>query len=202
MYNRNFKRTFDIIISLIGAVILLPLFIVICLCSAFIFKGKIFFRQKRLGYQHRVFIIFKFRTMLDLQDDKGIVLPDNERVNSYGLFLRKFSLDEIPQIFNILKGDISIVGPRPLLVEYFDYYSESELVRHSVKPGLTGLAQVKGRNSIKWSDRFEYDIFYVHHQSLAMDFNIIILTILHLLRGQQYHFSLSLIEERKDKSIL
>lgn len=200
MYQKIFKRLFDILISLAGAILLFPVFIILILFSSIIFKGNIFFLQKRIGYKHKVFTIFKFRTMFDHRDKNGILIKDEERVNKYGLFLRKFSLDEIPQIYNVLKGDLSIIGPRPLLVEYLEYYSSEELLRHSVKPGLTGLAQIKGRNCIQWKERLEYDIFYVKNHSIFLDVNIFFKTIIIVLKGNYVLFSTSLIEERKNQN--
>ncbi len=148
MYKKFFKRFFDLIFSTWGAVAFLPIFIVIYIISAIVFRGKVFFLQKRVGFNYQVFTIYKFKTMSDRRDNNGNLLPDEQRLNTYGTFLRKTSLDEIPQIFNIFKGDLSIVGPRPLLVAYLNYYTEMELIRHTVKPGLTGLAQLSGRNTI------------------------------------------------------
>jgi lipopolysaccharide/colanic/teichoic acid biosynthesis glycosyltransferase len=137
--------------------------------------------------------------MSDRRDNNGNLLPDEQRLNTYGTFLRKTSLDEIPQIFNIFKGDLSIVGPRPLLVAYLNYYTEMELIRHTVKPGLTGLAQINGGNTIKWEQRLKYDIQYVHNQSFVLDVKIFLRTIFHLFRRQTLHYSASLIEERSGK---
>lgn len=179
-----------------GAIILFPVFIILIILSSIIFKGDIFFFQKRIGYKQKVFTIFKFRTMFNPCDRDGNLLKDEERVNRYGMFLRKFSLDEIPQIFNVVKGDLSIIGPRPLLVEYLNYYTPDEMLRHSVKPGLTGLAQVKGRNCIKWKEKFEYDIYYVQNRSVVLDATIFFQTIIKVLKGEDVGFSSSLVEER------
>lgn len=196
MYSKVFKRLIDVVFSLIGLIVLFPVIIILLIFSSIIFKGDIFFFQKRVGYKNKVFTIFKFRTMFNHRDNDGNLLKDEERVNRYGLFLRKFSLDEILQIFNILKGDLSIVGPRPLLVEYLKYYTSEELIRHSVKPGLTGLAQIKGRNSIKWEEKFKYDIYYVQNRSIFLDSTIFFKTIIKVLKGENVSFTSSLIEER------
>ncbi|MDQ3392589.1 MAG: sugar transferase [Bacteroidota bacterium] len=195
MYNK-IKRIFDIFTAVSVGLLLLPLTIIIVLISAIVYKCKVFFVQERIGYRNQVFMIYKFRTMCDEIDNKGNLLPYIKRVNPYGEFLRKFSFDEIPQLYNILKGDLSLIGPRPLLVAYMGYYTETELLRHSVKPGITGLAQVYGRNSIQWSKRFDYDLYYIENQSFTLDVKIFFKTFIVVLNGQKAHFSKSLIEER------
>lgn len=197
MYQKIFKRLFDIVFSFFGALVLSPVIVMLLIFSSIVFRGKIFFSQKRIGYKNKVITIFKFRTMFEHRDKYGNLLKDEDRVNRYGLFLRRFSLDEIPQFYNVIKGELSIIGPRPLLVEYLEYYAPQELVRHSVKPGLTGLAQIKGRNCIKWKERFEYDIFYVKNHSIFLDITIFFQSIIKVLRGQDVTFSDSFIEERK-----
>jgi len=194
------KRSFDIIFSLFGALLFFPLFVVLALISAIIYKGNIFFLQKRIGYKNEVFTIYKLRTMLDLKDVNGNDLPDVERLNAYGVFLRKSSFDEIPQLFNIFKGNLSVIGPRPLLVEYLDHFTQEEQLRHTIKPGLTGLAQVKGRNSIQWKERLEYDVYYVKNKSLMLDVHILIHTIFQIVKGQKIHLSSSLLDDRVNQA--
>ena len=139
--------------------------------------GSIFFRQQRVGYREKIFTIYKLKTMNDQRDATGKLLPDNERITSLGKFIRKTSLDEIPQLFNVLKGDMSLVGPRPLLVQYLPLYSVQQKKRHKVKPGITGWAQVNGRNSISWQEKFSMDVWYVDNQSFWLDLKILFLTI-------------------------
>lgn len=138
---------------------------------------KVFFKQLRIGLNEKPFIIYKFATMNDLTDEKGQLLPDQQRITNIGVFLRKWSLDELPQFFNVLKGDISFVGPRPLLPEYLPLYTEMERKRHQVKPGITGLAQIKGRNQLSWEQKFYYDLKYVENQSFLLDMNILFRTV-------------------------
>jgi undecaprenyl phosphate N,N'-diacetylbacillosamine 1-phosphate transferase len=197
MLNRQLKRSFDLCFAVMALILFLPLFIIITACSLAVFKGKAFFIQDRIGKGHKTFKILKFRTMNDSKDEAGILLSDKDRLNFYGSFLRQFSLDEIPQLFNIIAGDMSVVGPRPLLPEYLNYFTQQEIIRHSVKPGLTGLAQVKGRNAIGWDQRLMFDIYYVRNASFFLDIKIILETMLQLRKGQKNHFSTSLTEERK-----
>jgi sugar transferase EpsL len=146
--------------------------------------SRIFFLQERIGYQNKPFYIFKLKTMRDLRDVNGRLLPDEQRVTAVGKFLRKTSLDELPQILNILKGDMRLVGPRPLLPEYLPLYSAQQLKRHSVKPGITGWAQVNGRNSLTWQEKFELDLWYVENKSWKLDLKIIWLTIMNIFKKQ------------------
>lgn len=160
-----------------GLLLLSPVFIVVTIALYFANSGKPFFFQLRPGKDERIFKIVKFKTMNDKTNEKGELLPDTERLTYIGAFVRKTSLDEIPQLINVLKGDMSIIGPRPMLPEYLPLYSEKHKRRHNVRPGITGLAQVKGRNQMKFSERFDNDVYYVENISLGLDIKIIILTI-------------------------
>lgn len=176
-YNRYVKRWLDFILSLISIIILLPIYIIITIISFFKLKGNPLFFQNRPGKNGKIFKLVKFRSMSNEKDKEGKLLPDSQRLNTYGKFLRKTSLDELPELFNILKGDMSIVGPRPLSVDYLSYYNEKEKKRHDVRPGLTGLAQVNGRNAVDWPKRFSYDLEYVDNVSFIYDVKIILKTI-------------------------
>ena len=171
----------------LATVILLPaiiLVIVISIALAFLNRGKIFFVQKRSGLGGRLFFVYKFRTMNDKKDVAGNLLPDEIRLTTVGKFIRKTSLDELPQIINVLKGDMSFIGPRPLLPEYLPYYSDVQSQRHSVKPGITGLAQINGRNETTWDKRFEWDVAYVTKVSFGLDARIFLMTIFKVLRSE------------------
>ncbi|WP_336046132.1 sugar transferase [Solibacillus ferritrahens] len=171
------KRIIDIIMSTLLIIICSPIFLVIF----FIVKKKlgspVIFRQKRPGLNSKVFNVYKFRTMNDAYDEQGELLPDAVRLTSFGKLMRKLSLDELPQLWNVLKGDMSFVGPRPLLIEYLPLYNERQARRHDVRPGITGWAQVNGRNAISWEQKFEYDVWYVENRSLWLDFKILLLTV-------------------------
>lgn len=177
IYINYLKRSMDFILSLIALVILSPVLLIIALLVRIKIGGPVIFKQSRPGLNGEVFTLYKFRTMSDNKDNKGNLLPDNLRLTKFGKKLRATSLDELPELFNILKGDMSIVGPRPLLVQYLELYNSSQKRRHEVRPGLTGLAQVNGRNAIKWDDKFNYDLYYVDNLCLSMDISIIIKTI-------------------------
>jgi lipopolysaccharide/colanic/teichoic acid biosynthesis glycosyltransferase len=177
MYQLLFKRMIDFFAALLGFLILLPLFLVITSYLLFSNKGKPFFFQKRPGKNERIFSIMKFKSMNDKKDDEGHLLPYDKRITKVGAFIRKYSLDEIPQLINVIKGDMSLVGPRPLLTEYLPLYNEDQKKRHLVKPGITGWAQVNGRNTISWEQKFLLDIHYVENISFLLDFKIILLTI-------------------------
>lgn len=176
MYNFFLKRFFDFIIGGVGLLILSPVFIIVTIGLFFVNEGKPFFFQARPGLNERIFKIIKFKTMNDKKDVDGNLLPDSERLTSIGAFVRKTSLDEIPQLINVLKGDMSIIGPRPLLPQYLPLYNESQKRRHEVRPGITGWAQVNGRNAISWAKKFELDVWYIDHLSFALDCKIIFLT--------------------------
>ena len=171
------KRFFDFIISLIALVFLLPVIISISVLIRFKLGSPIFFTQERPGLNSKVFKMIKFRTMLDGKDSQGNLLPDQERMTRFGTFLRSTSLDELPGLFNVLKGDMSLVGPRPLLVEYLPLYIAEQSRRHDVKPGITGWAQVNGRNAISWEQKFKFDVWYVDNHSLLLDIKILLLTV-------------------------
>lgn len=181
IYAKYIKRWMDVFLSLCAIVFLLPLLVLLTVIGAIAMKGNPFFTQLRPGKNERIFKLIKFRTMTSETDAGGNLLPDEKRLTSYGKFLRSTSLDELPELFNILKGDMSAVGPRPLLPEYLPYYTEREHHRHDVRPGLSGLAQINGRNSLKWEERFEIDIKYVENISLQQDVGIIVNTVLNVL---------------------
>lgn len=176
MYNFFLKRFFDFIIAFLGLLILSPVFLIVTIGLFFANDGKPFFFQSRPGLNEKIFKIIKFKTMNDKKDADGNLLPDSDRLTSIGVFVRKTSLDEIPQLINVLKGDMAIIGPRPLLPQYLPLYNESQKRRHEVRPGITGWAQVNGRNAISWAKKFELDVWYIDHLSFALDFKIILLT--------------------------
>jgi len=177
MYNKYIKRLFDIVFSLLLLIILFPFLLIIGLLVR-VFLGKpVLFRQQRPGLNEKIFTIYKFRTMNDKKDEAGNLLADFDRLTLFGRFLRDTSLDELPELVNILKGEMSFVGPRPLLVDYLQYYNEEQRLRHTVRPGLTGLAQVNGRNVTTWQERFVYDILYVKQSSFLLDCKIVLKTI-------------------------
>lgn len=170
------KRIFDVIVSFLVLVALSPFFLITAIVVRKNLGAPIFFAQNRPGLNGKIFRMFKFRSMLDAVDENGDPLPDDKRITTFGMFLRSTSLDELPSLINVLKGDMSLVGPRPLLVEYLPLYSEEQLRRHDVLPGVTGWAQVNGRNAIGWEDKFKLDVWYVDNYSLWLDIKIIILT--------------------------
>lgn len=184
LYKRFLKRFLDLLVSLIGLIILFPIFLVVLCLLLIANHGKPFFFQKRPGKHGRIFNIVKFKTMNDKKDAGGNLLPDADRLTPVGSFVRKTSLDEIPQLLNVLKGDMSLIGPRPLLVEYLPLYNERQKRRHEVRPGITGWAQVNGRNAISWEQKFEYDVYYVDNLSLKLDLKIIYLTILKVFKSE------------------
>jgi len=173
---RYFKRGMDFIFSLILLFILSPLFLLIYFALLIVNRGSVFFFQERPGFNENYFRLIKFKTMTDKKNPDGTLLPDSKRITKFGRFLRKSSMDEIPELINILNGDMSFVGPRPLLVSYLPYYTSEERIRHSVRPGLTGLAQVKGRNNLTWDRKLEYDREYVLNQSFLNDVYILLRT--------------------------
>lgn len=176
IYRRFIKRPMDFILSLIAIIFLSPVFLVVAILVRVKLGSPVLFKQKRPGLHGKIFVMFKFRTMTDERDENGELLPDNVRLTKFGRFLRSTSLDELPELFNILKGEMSIIGPRPLLVQYLPLYNDHQKRRHEVRPGLSGLAQVNGRNSITWEDKFNLDIEYVDHVSFMGDWNVIFLT--------------------------
>ena len=171
------KRLFDFLVAVCALFTLLPVIIVVAVLIRFKLGSPILFTQDRPGLNGKVFKMMKFRTMLDAKDKHGNLLPDNERMTKFGAFLRSTSLDELPGLFNVLKGDMSLVGPRPLLVQYLPLYSSEEARRHNVRPGITGWAQVNGRNAISWEQKFKFDVWYVDNQSLFLDLKILLLTV-------------------------
>ena len=178
MYKNYFKRFFDFWIALIVLLILSPLLLVITIWLHFANKGAgVFFTQERPGKEGRIFKVIKFKSMTDERDEKGELLSDKERLTKIGQFIRSTSLDEIPQLINVLKGDMALIGPRPLLVEYLPLYSKQQARRHEVRPGITGWAQINGRNAISWTDKFKLDIWYVDHLSFQLDLKIFFLTL-------------------------
>lgn len=177
MYKLFFKRSIDILASLFGIFILSPLFLLITIGLYFANDGKPFFIQSRPGKNGKIFRIVKFKTMNDAKDEEGNLLSDEIRLTKIGNFVRKTSLDEIPQLYNVLKGEMSLIGPRPLLTNYVHLYSDFQNRRHEVKPGITGWAQVNGRNAISWDKKFEYDVWYVDHLSFVLDCKILFKTI-------------------------
>jgi len=177
MYKYFFKRLLDLLTAIFIFIIAFPVFIIVFLVLLYSNRGKPFFFQSRPGKNEKIFKIIKFKTMNDRKDAEGNLLPDAERTTAMGGFVRKTSLDEIPQLLNVIKGDMSLIGPRPLLVKYLPLYNEEQRKRHNVRPGITGWAQVNGRNAISWDEKFKYDVFYVENLSFALDFKIILLTI-------------------------
>ncbi|MDR7079117.1 sugar transferase EpsL [Neobacillus niacini] len=170
------KRLFDFTVSLILMVVLFPIFIVIAWLIKLKLGSPIIFKQERPGLGGRRFLLYKFRTMTDEKDHKGQLLPDFIRLTPFGSFLRKYSLDEYPQLWNVVKGDLSLVGPRPLLVEYLPLYTKEQFLRHNVRPGITGWAQVNGRNALSWEEKFKLDVWYVKNQSIFLDMKILLMT--------------------------
>ena len=177
MYKRFFKRLFELILALFGFILLLPIFSIVTLGLFFANQGKPFFFQTRPGLNEKLFKIIKFKTMNDKKDESGKLLPDADRLTAIGAFVRKTSLDEIPQLLNVIKGDMSLIGPRPLLPQYLPLYNDFQKRRHQVRPGITGWAQVNGRNAISWNQKFEYDVWYVENGSFVLDIKIVFLTI-------------------------
>ena len=178
------KRLFDLIIASLAALILSPIMLLVSVSVAVDLGFPILFRQKRPGYHGEIFTIYKFRTMKDNKDSQGNLLPDANRLSKLGRFLRSTSLDELPELFNIIKGDMSLVGPRPLLIEYLPLYNQEQARRHDVIPGITGWAQVHGRNALNWEQKFELDVWYVDHWSFWLDIKILALTVVKVLKRE------------------
>lgn len=198
MYKKCFKPFLDFSFAFFGFIVLSPLFCIVALGLFFVNNGNIFFLQKRPGIAGKLFTIIKFKTMNDKKDAVGNLLPDAERLTVIGKWIRKASIDELPQLVNVLKGEMSIVGPRPLLPEYLDLYSDFEKRRHEIKPGITGWAQINGRNGIDWETKFRYDVWYVKHLSFGLDFKIIFKTLLKLLKVEDINAANSATIERFD----
>ena len=181
MYKKYIKRLLDIILSLIAIIIVFPIFLIIGVLVLIFLGQPAIFRQERPGKDEKIFKLYKFRTMNKKKDKDGNLLPNELRLTKFGNFLRKTSLDEIPEFLNILKGNMSLIGPRPLRVDYLEHYNDEQKHRHDVRPGLTGLAQVNGRNSISWKEKFEYDVYYTRNVSFILDVKIVLLTIKQVL---------------------
>ncbi|MGJ5643147.1 sugar transferase [Formosa sp. S-31] len=177
MYDKIFKRIIDVVVAVFALIILIPVFLILVVVLSVTFKGNPFFRQKRPGKDEKIFNLIKFKSMTDEVDENGELLPYHLRINKIGAFIRAVSLDEIPQLFNVLKGDMSLIGPRPLLVKYLVYYNDYQKQRHSKRPGITGWAQVNGRNSLSWEEKFNLDVWYVNNVTFRTDLKIILLTI-------------------------
>ncbi|MDD3305855.1 MAG: sugar transferase [Acetobacterium sp.] len=177
LYKRFIKRPLDFCLSLLAIIVLSPVFLVLVLMIRTKLGSPVIFKQQRPGLNERIFTLYKFRTMTDQRDDKGALLPDDKRLTRFGNLLRSTSLDELPELLNVLKGDMAVIGPRPLLVQYLPLYNESQKRRHQVRPGLSGLAQVNGRNAISWEEKFNLDIEYVDTVSFVGDWKIIFLTL-------------------------
>lgn len=185
MYRNFFKRAFDFFISSIGFIIISPIFLLLWIWLSISNKGAgAFFFQERPGKNAKIFKVVKFKTMTDERDASGNLLPDAERLTKVGKFVRSTSLDEIPQLLNVIKGDMSLIGPRPLLVQYLPLYNETQRRRHEVRPGITGWAQVNGRNAIGWQQKFEYDVWYVDNVSLSLDIKIMLKTIQKVIKRE------------------
>lgn len=198
------KRPMDILLSLVALIVLWPLMLIIAVLVKIKLGSPIIFKQERVGLNEKIFTLYKFRTMTDARDEKGELLSDNARLTKFGKMLRYTSLDELPQLFNILKGDMSIIGPRPLLVEYLPFYKEYHKQRHSVRPGLSGLAQVNGRNAITWEDRFDLDVKYTLNITFLEDLKIIFLTLKKVYKKEGIDFdgpiSMEYFEGSKEES--
>ena len=184
MYRNCFKRVLDFLISLTALVVLSPFFLIFIIIGFFVMRGNPFFTQERPGKDEKVFKLIKFRSMSNKKDKDGNLLPDKYRITKYGEFIRAASIDELPELINVLKGDMALVGPRPLLVEYLPYYTEKEKHRHDVRPGITGLAQINGRNYITWEETFEYDVEYVNNITFLGDLKILFGTVAKVLKRE------------------
>ena len=184
IYRRFLKRPMDFILSLMAIIVLSPVLIIVAILVRLKLGSPVLFKQKRPGLNEKIFTMHKFRTMTDEKDENGELLPNHIRLTKFGRILRATSLDELPELFNILKGDMSIIGPRPLLIEYLPLYNEKQKHRHDVRPGLSGLAQVNGRNAISWEDKFDYDVEYVESISLLLDLKLIVQTLLKVFKRE------------------
>jgi undecaprenyl phosphate N,N'-diacetylbacillosamine 1-phosphate transferase len=185
VYRLFFKRIIDFIVAFFALLILSPIFIIVTVALFVANRGQPFFFQLRPGRKERIFRIIKFKTMNDKKDEAGNLLPDRDRLTKIGTFIRKTSLDEMPQLINVLKGDMSLIGPRPLLLRYLPFYTESEKLRHTVRPGITGLAQVSGRNTVCWNDRLAFDVEYVNNITFIMDVQIAYKTVIKVISSKE-----------------
>ncbi len=199
IYRRIIKRPMDFILSFIAIIVLSPVFFSVALLVRVKLGSPVIFKQERVGLNENIFTMYKFRTMTDERDKNGELLPNTIRLTKFGRLLRSTSLDELPEFFNILKGDMSIVGPRPLLTEYLPYYTEAERHRHIVRPGLTGLAQINGRNAISWEERFQYDLQYTNNCTLRQDIRIIYMTILKVIKRSDILVGSNVVVGRLDE---
>lgn len=203
MYKSYIKRVIDFSIAFVALIFLGWFLLIIAICLHYANKGAgVFFYQERPGKDEKIFKIVKFKSMTDEHDDKGNLLPDKERLTRVGKFIRATSIDELPQLFNVLKGDMAIIGPRPLLIRYLPYYTEREKLRHSVRPGITGLAQINGRNNLSWDNKLEFDAYYAENVSILLDFKIFLLTIYKVFKREGAVFDKKenyLDVERKEK---
>lgn len=204
IYRRFIKRTMDFILSLVAFIVLTPVMLIVAVLVRIKLGSPVIFKQERPGLNEKIFTMYKFRTMTDEKDEGGNLLPDRERLTRFGKILRSTSLDELPELLNILKGDMSIIGPRPLLVQYLPLYNERQRRRHQVRPGLSGLAQVSGRNAISWEDKFDLDVEYVDNVNFVLDVKILLMTIRKVFHREGIEFvqSKSIYESlaRKEKS--
>jgi undecaprenyl phosphate N,N'-diacetylbacillosamine 1-phosphate transferase len=196
LYTALIKPLFDRVVSFLALVFASPVVVIVILLLAIANKGKIWFTQKRPGKDGKVFTVIKFKTMTDDRDEDGNLLPDDQRLTPVGKFVRKTSIDEIPQLFNVLLGHMSFVGPRPLLMEYLPLYSSEQMRRHLVKPGITGWAQVNGRNTLSWQKKFAYDVWYVDNISFALDIKILFLTVIKVFKAEGISSESSLTMEK------
>ncbi len=189
MYKYFFKRLFDFVISLIALICISPLLLAVTAWLHFANKGAgAFFYQKRPGYKGKIFKVIKFKSMTDECDSEGKLLPNEQRITKIGYFIRKTSIDELPQLINVLKGDMALIGPRPLMPRYLQLYSDEQMRRHDVRPGITGWAQVNGRNKITWTEKFKLDVWYVDHCSLKIDIMILFMTVQNVLAGKDVDY--------------
>ena len=196
MYRHFIKPAFDFIFALLLLVLSLPIILFPIILLTVANRGTIFFIQPRPGLHGKIFHVIKFKTMNDKKDKQGSLLPDEKRLTNIGKFIRATSLDEIPQLVNVIKGEMSFVGPRPLLVEYLSLYNQKQMRRHEVKPGITGWAQVNGRNTISWKQKFEYDVWYVENQNFLLDIKILFLTMLKVFKSEGINSSTSVTMEK------
>lgn len=196
IYSKYIKRSMDFILALIGLLILSPILLIVAILVRTKLGSPIIFKQKRPGLNEKIFTMYKFRTMTDAKDENGELLANDLRLTKFGKRLRSMSLDELPELFNILKGDMSIIGPRPLLIEYLNFYNKEQKHRHDVRPGLSGWAQVNGRNSISWEKKFLYDIEYVKNIKFFFDFKIIMMTIIKVFRRENVNQSDTITMEK------
>jgi len=201
MYKTFIKRTLDIILSLIAMIILSPVLLILAMLIRIKLGNPIIFTQERAGKKGKPFTIYKFRTMTNARDAKGQLLPNAQRKTKFGNLLRSTSLDELPELWNVLKGEMSLVGPRPLLIEYLPYYTDEQNQRHEVRPGITGWAQINGRNALNWDEKFELDVWYVKHQSFLLDIKILLKTVVKVVQRKNINYSKERFTPRFDEYV-